>query len=88
MVSLDLLQLKHMVSDNKMKGRVAKLSENCTPQTLFPFVRPFVRLPENANTHKNYLKIFLTFPRDIYFHGTHLDSDACIIVRANSTLGD
>ena len=75
-----------MVSDIKMKGGDAKLSKNYTPKTLFPFVRPFVRPPKNANTHKNYLKVFLTFPRDIYFQGTHLDSDACIIVRTNSSL--
>ena len=43
---LDLLQLKHMVLDKKMKDGVAKLSENCTPKILFPFVRP----PRNANT--------------------------------------
>ena len=75
-----------MVSDIKMKGGDAKLSENCTPKTLFTFVWPFVRPPKNANTHKNYLKVFLTFPRDIYFQGTHLDSDACIIMRTNSSL--
>ena len=65
-----------------MKGGDTKLSENCTPKTLFPFVRP----PKNANTHKNYLKVFLTFPRDIYFQRTHLDSDACIIVRTDNSL--
>ena len=75
-----------MVSDIKMKGGDAKLSENCTPKTLFPFVRPFVWPPKNANTHKNYLKLFLTFSRDIYFQMTHLDSDACIIVRTNNSL--
>ena len=65
MVPLDLLQLKHMVSDVDMKGGDAELFENCMPMTLSLLSSLMSDRPKIQNTHKNFSKVLLTFPRDI-----------------------
>ena len=65
MVPLDLLQLKQMVSDIDMKGGDAELFENCMPMTLSLLSGLMSSRPKMQNTHKNYFKMLLTFPRNI-----------------------
>ena len=80
---LDPRQLNHLFPDVNMKGGDAKPSKNCTFMTCSHLVEPLPGRPKMQNTHRNSSKVLLTSPRDIWFRGTHLYSDACFLCAPN-----